>query len=126
HGVITTIAGNGTPIIASTPQNPLPAACNSGPATNAQLNLPIGLAVDSVENVYIADALGGCISRVSNGMITTVAGNALPGFSGDNGLATRAQLNFPAGLTIDSAGNLYIADVLNHRIRRVSNGMITT
>ena len=59
-------------------------------------------------------------------MITTVAGNGTPGFSGDNGPATSAQLFYPLGVAADSAGNLYIADTGNSRIRKVSNGVITT
>ena len=64
--------------------------------------------------------------KVSNGIITTVAGNGSPGFSGDNGPATSAQLNFPDSIAVDSAGNIYISDQFNARIRKVSNGIITT
>ena len=66
------------------------------------------------------------IRKVSNGVITTVAGNGTPSFSGDNGPATSAQLYDPVGVAVDSAGNLYIADRANNRIRKVSNGVITT
>jgi sugar lactone lactonase YvrE len=115
-GVITTVAGNGT----------LGFSGDNGPATNAQLNYPVGVAVDPAGNLYIADLENFRIRKVSNGVITTVAGNGTAGFSGDNGPATNAQLNYPAGVAVDPAGNLYIADLENFRIRKVSNGVITT
>ena len=99
---------------------------DNGPATSAQLASPLGVAVDSAGNLYIADTDNHRIRKVSNGVITTVAGNGTAGFSGDNGPATSAQLNYPAGVAVDSAGNLYIADTDNNRIRKVSNGVITT
>ena len=83
-------------------------------------------AVDSAGNFYAADTLNHRIVKVANGLVTIVAGNGKPGFSGDNGPATAAQLVFPAGVTVDAAGNLYIADTGNQRIRKVSNGVITT
>ena len=82
--------------------------------------------MDSAGNLYIADSGNNRIRKVSNGVITTVAGNGTAGFSGDNGPATSAQLNYPQGVAVDSAGNLYIADTGNNRIRKVSNGVITT
>ena len=115
NGVITTVAGNGTVGFSG----------DNGPATSAQLSGPSGVAVDSAGNLYIADADNGRIRKVSNGVITTVAGNGAHGFSGDNGPATSAQLNLPSGVALDSAGDLYIADY-NNRIRKVSNGVITT
>ncbi len=78
--------------------------------------------MDSAGNVYIADTVNNRIRKVSNGVITTVAGNGTAGFSGDNGPATSAQLYNPIGVAVDSAGNLYIADTDNNRIRKVSNG----
>jgi uncharacterized protein (TIGR03437 family) len=115
-GVITTIAGNGTGF-----------GGDNGPATSAQLDLPSGVAVDSTGDLYIGDARNGRVRKVSNGVITTVAGNGTPGSSGDNGPATAAQLSgFTYGLAVDSAGNLYIADAYNCRIRKVSNGVIST
>ena len=99
---------------------------DNGPATSAQLNGPGALAVDSTGNVHIADRYNHRIRKVANGIITTVAGNGTQGFGGDNGPATAAQLNNPAGVAIDSAGNLYIADWGNNRIRKVANGIITT
>ncbi len=116
NSVITTIAGNGFGGFSG----------DNGPATNARLGNPQGIAVDSAGNLYIADLDNNRIRKVSNGVITTVAGSGLVGFSGDNGPATSAQLNSPYGVAIDSAGNLYISDTENQRIRKVSNGVITT
>ncbi|HXB72405.1 MAG TPA: hypothetical protein VNY05_29475 [Candidatus Acidoferrales bacterium] len=115
-GVITTTVGNGAPGFSG----------DSGPATSAPLAFPQGVAVDSSANLYIADTSNNRIRMVANGVITTVAGNGPPGFSGDNGPATTAQLNFPVAISVDSSGNLYIADTNNNRIRRVANGVITT
>jgi len=97
----------------------------NGPATSAQLYLPTGVAVDSVGNFYIVDTDNARIRKVSDGVISTVAGNGSYGFSGDNGPATSAQLQ-ATGVAVDSAGNLYIADNGNNRIRKVSGGLITT
>src|SRR5208282_1977444 len=94
-------------------------------ATEAQLGGPQGIAFDSSGNLYIAEA-DNRVRKVSNGVITTVAGNGTPGFSGDNGPAAAAQLNLPQSVAVDSAGNLYIAEKLNYRVREVSNGIITT
>jgi uncharacterized protein (TIGR03437 family) len=116
NGVISTVAGNGT----------LGYSGDDGPATSAQLSWPEGVAVDSAGNLYVADQNNNRIRKVSNGVITTVAGNGMPGYSGDNGPATSAQLYGPVGVAVDSAGNLYIADQPNNRIRKVSNGVITT
>ena len=114
--MITTVAGNGTCGFSG----------DNGPATSAQLYGSHGVAVDSAGNLYIADTANNRIRKVSNGVITTVAGNGTAGFSGDNGPATSAQLTDPEGVAVDSAGNLYIADTGNNRIRKVSNGVITT
>jgi uncharacterized protein (TIGR03437 family) len=116
NGVITTVAGSGTPGFGG----------DNGPATGAQLYFPSGVAVDSALNLYIADSANNRIRKVSNGVITTVAGNGTQGFGGDNGPATSAQLNSPSAVAVDSAGNFYIAEPYNNRIRRVSNGVITT
>jgi uncharacterized protein (TIGR03437 family) len=116
NGVITTVAGDGTWGYSG----------DNGPATSAQLSGPWGVAVDAAGNLYIADTRNNRIRKVSNGVIATVAGNGTPGFSGDNGPASNAQLNGPWGVAVDAAGNLYIADSSNYRIRMVSNGVIAT
>ena len=84
---------------------------DGGPATNAQLNNPQGVAVDAVGNLYIADYGNYRIRKVSrDGMITTTAGNGTQGHSGDGGPATNAQLNAPRGIAVDASGNIYVAD----------------
>lgn len=90
---ITTIAGTGAPGFIG----------DNGPANDAQLKLPGGVAVDSAGNIYIADTSNCRIRKVSQGVITTVAGNGTAGFSGDNGPAISAQLNCPYGIAIDRA-----------------------
>jgi uncharacterized protein (TIGR03437 family) len=113
---IYTVAGNGT----------LGYSGDNGPATNAELHGPYGVAADSAGNLYIADSGSQRIRMVSKGVITTVAGNGTLGYSGDKGLATSAQLNTPFGVAVDSSGNLYIADSANNVIRKVAGGVITT
>jgi streptogramin lyase len=97
-------------------------------ALTAQLWSPVGLAVDANGVLYIADTGNNRIRRVDvNGIITTVAGSGVAGFSGDNGPAVSAQLSAPAGVAVDVDGNLFIADTGNHRIRKVTPaGIITT
>jgi sugar lactone lactonase YvrE len=116
NGIITTEAGTGYGDFSG----------DGGPATSAQFDNPSGLAVDTAGNLYIADFFNNRVRKVSGGIITTVAGNGTPGFSGDGGPATSAQLSFPRGLAVDAAGDLYIADAGNERIRKVSNGIIST
>ena len=101
---------------------------DGGPAIAAKLNLPADVAVDATENLYIADTENHRIRRVDpSGIISTVAGTGIPGFSGDNGPAATAQLHFPRSVAVDAIGNLYVSDGRNHRIRRVDpNGIITT
>jgi sugar lactone lactonase YvrE len=118
---ITTYAGNG---IAVDPGD-------GGPAISAGIVNPARAAVDSAGNVYIAEYSGGHrVHKVAagTGIITTVAGNGVAGFSGDGGAATSAQLNNPDGVIFDSAGNLYISEISNNRIRKVDagTGIITT
>jgi PKD repeat protein len=115
-GIITTVAGNGTPGYSG----------DGGQATSAQLDYPVGIALDAQGNLYIADSGNNRIRKVSGGIITTVAGNGTWGYSGDGGQATSAQLKTPDGVAADGQGNLYIADVENNRIRKVSGGIITT
>jgi len=117
-GVITTVAGNGDARFSG----------DHAAATSASLSAPFGVAVDKSGNIYIADTSNQRIRKVdTSGMIATVAGNGTEGFSGDSGAATRASLNFPTGVTVDRAGNLFITDQSNHRIRKVSaDGVITT
>ncbi len=115
---IQTVAGDGVQGFAG----------DNGLAVNAEIFAIAGLAVDAAGNLYIADT-GNCRIRkvAANGIITTVAGNAVPGYSGDNGPATSASLSFPRGVTVDGAGNIYIADSSNNAIRKVDkNGIITT
>jgi trimeric autotransporter adhesin len=115
-GTITTFAGNGT----------AGSGGDSGAATSAQLSGPQGVAVDSAGNVYIADTANSRVREVSGGTITTVAGNGTPGYAGDGGAATSAQLYSPVGLAFDPKGSLYIADANNSAIRKVTNGSIST
>ena len=101
---------------------------DNGPAVNARLWEPQGVAVDGAGNLFIADSFNDRIRKVdSAGVITTVAGTGRTGFGGDGGPAVQAQLRGPAGVAVDGAGNLFIADSFNDRIRKVdSAGVITT
>jgi len=119
-GIITTIAGTGTQGFSG----------DSGPATSAAIDSPTGLALDASNNLYIADTHNHRIRKIiaTTGIITTIAGIGAPGFSGDTSAANTATLALPHGITIDPAGNLYLADTQNHRIRRIdaTTGIITT
>ena len=118
QGIALAAAGNGLESYAG----------DGGPATRAQMNTPAGMAFDSAGNLYFADSQNHRIRRISPaGAIATVAGDGTPGFSGDGGPATSAQLNQPMGVAVDVSGNLYIADTANNRIRMVSpSGTILT
>ena len=114
NDIITTVAGGGNG--------------GDGAATNASLDLPFGVGVDALGNLFIADTGDQRIRKVdTNGFITTVAGNGIWGYSGDGGAATNASFLFPLDVAPDASGNLLIADQDNHRVRRVdTNGIITT
>jgi uncharacterized protein (TIGR03437 family) len=99
---------------------------DNGSASSAQLGYPYGVAVDSAGNLYIADMGTQSIRKVSDGVITTVAGNGTAGFAGDGFSALGAELYYPTSVAVDSAGDLYIADAGNNRVRKVSGGVITT
>ncbi|MFH8409244.1 NHL repeat-containing protein [Streptomyces sp. NPDC018019] len=118
NGNITTVAGNGTAGYVS----------DGGPAISTRLYHPMGLAVDAEGNLYIADRYNHRIRKVTpNGIITTVAGNGTAGYVSDGGPAIGTRLHYPWGVTLDEAGNLYIGDGHNHRVRKVtSDGIITT
>ena len=124
-GIITTVAGGGSGCPGQTDLEG--DGCS---AISAYINEPHAVAVDSAGDLYIADLLDSRIREVSasTGIITTVAGIAGTGYSGDGGQATSAALHYPSDVALDSAGNLYIADAANNRIRMVnaSTGIITT
>ncbi|MBI4875958.1 MAG: hypothetical protein HY822_15080 [Acidobacteria bacterium] len=117
-GTITTVAGNG--FVGRTG--------DGDAATGARLNAPQGVAVDAAGNLYIADTSNFVIRKVTpDGIIRTVAGTGTPGFSGDGGPATQATLNYPRSVVVNGAGNLFIADSHNARVRLVTaQGIITT
>jgi sugar lactone lactonase YvrE len=119
-------AGNGK-IVAGLPFA-LGSSGDGGPATQATLFLPSGIAIDRAGNLYISEWLDNRVRKVdTNGIITTVAGSGVQGFSGDGGSATAAELNLPVDVAVDAAGNLYIADFTNLRIRKVdTTGTIQT
>jgi uncharacterized protein (TIGR03437 family) len=116
-GTITTVAGNGSGSYSG----------DGGPAVNAQLGEPEGLALDGAGNLFIGDYVNHRIRRVdSRGIITTVAGSGNPGYSGDGGPAVGAQLSGPTGVAVDGAGNVFLVDTFNSRIRKISSGGIIT
>jgi hypothetical protein len=117
-GVITTVAGNGTAGFSG----------DGGPATAAMLDTLNGIAVDGWGNLYIADQQNNRVRKVNtSGIITTVAGNGTMAFAGDGGPATAASLSLPSNVAADDAGNLFISDIYNFRIRKVNaSGIITT
>lgn len=119
-GVITTYAGDGAKAYQG----------DGGPATRASLNQPYEVAWDREGNLHFVELGNHCVRRVDaqTGVISTVAGSGKAGFAGDGGPANRAQLNAPHSLAFDAAGDLYICDILNHRLRRVAKdtGTIST
>jgi hypothetical protein len=122
NGIITSVAGNGT----------LGNSGDGGPATAAMLNLTGGggIYVDGAGNIYIACTGSSTIRKINGatGIITTIAGTGVAGYSGDGGPATAAKLNGPLGLCMDASNNLYIADNANYRIRKLNcaTGIINT
>lgn len=119
-GVITTIAGSGTAGFSG----------DGSAATSAQLNNPSAIAIDGSGNVFIADQYNQRIRKItaSTGNISTIAGTGTYSYSGDGGAATSATFQNPTGIEIDASGNIYIADLFNHVIRKItaSTGVITT
>ncbi len=117
-GIINTIAGTGDRGFGG----------DDGPAADAYLNAPTGLAIGPDGLLYIADSGNSRIRRIdADGNITTVAGNGSENYNGDGVLATEATLNRPGHIIFDNAGNLYIADTFNHRVRKIdTDGIITT
>ncbi|HVX52087.1 MAG TPA: hypothetical protein VHB48_18150, partial [Chitinophagaceae bacterium] len=97
-------------------------AGNGGLASSALYNAPLGIAVDASNNVYIADVFNNVVRKIAYNtkIVTNVAGNGTAGYAGDNAAATSASLNNPYGIAIDKSGNLYIADALNNRVRKVA------
>jgi len=115
-GVLSTVAGTGEQGYSG----------DGGPAATAMLDSPAGVAVDTAGNVYIADTHNNRIRKVTSGTITTIAGTGAAGFSGDGGAGTSAALDMPTAVAVDTAGNLYIADTNNHRIRKISGTTMST
>jgi sugar lactone lactonase YvrE len=117
-GKMSTIAGTGTAGYSG----------DGAEATSATLKNPQGIAVDSAGNVYIADTGNHVIREVIAGIITTIAGRSVRGYSGDGGLATNASFSSPSGIALDASGNLFIADLANHAIREItaSTGIVST
>ncbi len=119
-GIISTVAGNGIAAFGG----------DGSASTLANINFPRGVAVDGTGNIYITDQGNLRIRKVtaSTGIITTVSGNGIQGYSGDDSVATSAKLFNPIGVAVDGAGNIYIADASNHRIRKVTalTGIIST
>ncbi len=117
-GVITTVAGNNT----------FGYSGDGGDATNAQLNTPTGVFVDTGGNLFIADYANQYIRKVNpSGIISTIAGIGTPGYTSDGVPATTAALNYPVAVTVDLPGNVYISDLFNHRVRKINTaGIIST
>jgi len=117
-GAIMTIAGTGMPGYTG----------DTGPATDAKLNEPSGIAVDAANSIYITEYQNNCIRKIdASGIITTIAGGVASGYSGDNGPATSAKLKQPIGISISASGYIYFADTWNNCIREISpDGIIHT
>ncbi|MFE9411586.1 hypothetical protein ACFYN0_22795, partial [Streptomyces sp. NPDC006704] len=108
---IRTVAGTGSPGFKG----------ERGPAVSAELNRPYGVVVDSTGTVYFSDSDNHRVRRItSDGKISTFAGSGAAGFDGDGGPAVSARLNSPHGVAVDGAGNVYVADADNNRVRKVT------
>ena len=118
-GVISTIAGTGTAGFSG----------DGGAASSAQLNNPVAIAIDGSGNIYISDQYNQRIRKItaSTGNISTIAGTGTYSYSGDGGAATSATFQNPAGIEVDASGNIYIADLFSHVIRKItaSTGVIS-
>ena len=116
-GIITTVAGVDT----------FGYSGDGGPAIHAKMNRPICAVADTAGNLYITDGVNNCIRKVNTaGIISTFAGTTVAGFSGDNGPATAAKMNYPWGIVMDNAGIIYFADGNNRRIRKIAPGTVAT
>jgi uncharacterized protein (TIGR03437 family) len=116
-GAISTVAGNGITSFAG----------DGSAAPGAQMNTPSAVAVSAVSGISISDTQNQRIRQInSSGIISTVAGNGTPGFAGDGGAASGAQVAFPEALAADASGNVYFADSANQRVRKIANGNIST
>jgi len=119
-GTMSTVAGNGSKGYAG----------DGGPATKAQLNEPYEVRFDTAGDLYIVERLNHTVRKVAmkTGQISTIAGTGKAGYSGDGGPATEATCNQPHSIQLDKAGNVFICDILNHRIRKVDakSGIVTT
>ena len=127
NGIITTFAGSDK-LVNNGYLGNFGYSGDNGKATEAKLYNPSSFFMDSIGNSYISDTNNHRIRKIdTKGIITTIAGTGISGYSGDNGKATEAKINSPKGITSDKDGNLYIADTNNHRVRKIDiNGIITT
>ena len=118
NGIISTVAGNGTAGYGG----------DGGTATAAELHYPCAVALDGTGNMYIGDEDNFRIRKINYlGIISTIAGIGSAGYSGDGGAATNASINYPSGIVLDGAGNIYFSDLVNNRVRKINtSGIITT
>ena len=113
-GVVSTLAGSGT------------SGYTDGTGTSAQFDYPTGVAVDGAGNVYVADQVNHRIRKITtSGVVSTLAGSGTSGYT--DGTGTSAQFSYPTGVAVDGAGNVYVADYDNHRIRKITaSGVVST